>query len=258
MTTTDDRPTVIDAQPADTQEDPTSAPPAVLGRALPAPSVLRAELTQQVRAWVAQARKERGVPQMREDVYPMLRVLAGGADYLKHYGRVIRDLELEVRGHVEDETGEAVGHDDDQATTERWNGGGVPATNLAVPDDGCEWHVTRDFDTQLRVDWHSLISVQAQLAAAHILAGQVDGVAAFQPGEDDPDWEDQVHAMAQLVAEETLDRLLFLMSPPKPKSTALVAWGKELASKGLDKSASIVRSAWSSRRAYRGVSVSKV
>lgn len=256
MTTTDDRPTVIDAQE---QEEPSAAPPAVLGRSLASPQAMKAELTQQVRAWVAQQRKERGVPQTREDVFPMLRVLAGGADYLKAYGRVIRALELELRGHVEDEAGEAVGYDDDATPAKTWNGDGIPKTNLAVPDGDGEWHLTRDWDTELRVDWHSLISVQARLIADHACAGLiegVDGVEAFEDAEQERR-ESELHAVAQAAAEATLDRLLFLTSAPKPKSTALTAWGKELAGKGLDQAASIVRTAWSSRRTYKGISVSR-
>ena len=84
----------------------------------------------------------------------------------------------------------------------------------------------------------------------------MDGVAALEDAEQEQR-RAEVEALAQQVASDVLGRLLFLVSKPEPKSSALKAWGKELSRKGLDDLASLVAGAWKTTRAYRGVSVDR-
>lgn len=256
---TDTTPLVVKHDdPAD--DWPTAGPPAVLGDRLPSPAALREELTLQVRRYVTEQRTARGAEVVPQDCFPLGRTLAAGADHLKHYGRVIRDLEREVRAHAEDEAAEIAGDATDSTpTTASWKGDVVPAANVVIPTEGGDWHIKREWESDVWADLDTLVGVQARLTAAHALAGQVagfDGLDAFEDDEHERR-EAETYALCMRAAEDALHRVLFLHRTPEPKVTALKAWGTELARKGLDDLASLVAGAWKQTRRYRGVSVAR-
>jgi hypothetical protein len=240
---------------------------------VPAPEAIERTILEGVNARVAELRAARGPVSLPTDTFGLQRKVAGAVDYLRRYETAVRNVRkglLEIAEEEAIEGGNEV-TDGSLKPSHRWNGAGLPAANVRVPDGDDTWVIERQFDRAVSIDWGQVFAVLAEVSAPatieRVLAEGQPLEAEYVALEEKLD-DAQADALAELVgsavtagmarvAELLAERMADWVGPSGPKSSGVQAYAKGLSAQGHDQEASIVAGAVVVDRRYSGVKVER-
>lgn len=211
-------------------------------RALPSPRDISAALMAELQGRVERERLARGDVHQPEDVYPLVRSLAGARDLLQDYARVFSSAAGLAGTMLEEEHLTAVGEND-----------GVPLAGLKVPDlDGTDIQFTLSKPNSHDIDQRTVIAA----VVARTVALMAGGEPVQETDESDTDYATRYWRWFAHVIERAIDWVLELGSYTMQVSKVR-AFAAALAGDGEDGMSAVVTSAVKTTPQYRGVKVER-
>lgn len=211
-------------------------------RALPSPREIGAALKAELVARVTRERAVRGDVHQEEDVYALVRALAGARDLLHEYAYEFAGAEGSATQMLEEELVAAVGEQD-----------GIPTSGLKVPDlNGTDIHFDLATSNTYDIDQRAVLTAVIWTAIDRMR----DGEPAQEQDESDRAYEDRYWKWFAHVVERVLD-VVFNLGTYSMQVSKVRAYMTALAGEGDDAMAAVLRGAITKTQRYRGVKVER-
>lgn len=215
-------------------------PPQIQG--MPSPRDVGTMLIANLAVRVHHARTARGDVHQPEDVYPLVRSLAGAKEMLEDYARAFTTAAAEAKYNLDDELVAAVG---EQA--------GIPTSGLTVPDvDGTDIHLTLATPNSHDIGMDAVLNV----VVADVLARARDSEPDNLPGEDFYAYRDRYETWMAGVMRMAIDQVIELGSYSMQVSKVR-AYETALAGDAADDLAGVVRGSITKTSHYRGIKLER-
>lgn len=210
---------------------------------LPAPATLKETLRRELNEQVTAERAVRGEVHQPEDVYALVRKLAGAADAFSEYANAFSSAAAAAKRELDSELIAAVGEND-----------GVPLGGLVVPDlNGTDIRFNLDKGNVHDIDADQVISI----VITNLIAISRDTEPEWDEDLDDAQaYRDRYELWMAGVMRVAIDRVLTLGTYAMQVSKVR-AFEADLAGTGADQEAAVVRGAVATTAKYRGVKVER-
>ncbi len=202
---------------------------------LPSPHVVREELVKRLNEAVAEAREARGKVRNPEDVYPLVRSVQGVSELLDEYAAAFKVPTKTARAILEEELHEVIPEQD-----------GIPISGLTVPQAEGDIRIGVDVKTEYFIDMSQVLGALAALVSSEWVAAYTAEQSDLMPG-----------TAPEQFAMEVAERALAFMGASQAKVTHVRALADNLARRGEDQLAGVVRDAIRKNRKYAGIKVTR-
>jgi hypothetical protein len=209
---------------------------------LPAPADLKETLRRELSEHVARERDQRGHVHQPEDVFALVRKLAGAHDVLGEYANAFSNAASMARRELESELVTAVGEQD-----------GIPTSGLDVPDrDGTDIRFTLAKGNTHDIELRTVIAAVVAATVARMSGGE----PVQADDEDDAAYDERYWRWFAHVIERAIDWVLSLGTYTM-QVTKVRAFAATLAGDGEDAMAAVVNGAVNTTSSYRGVKMER-